>query len=117
MAERKEDLRGFLDSRLRDVEQKIRDIEQQNLVNFRWIIGICLLIFCSLIASIFSLNTRVSTLQAGLERVSVQVNLMAQSFSYKLKTNKSATVEEQKKTVVIEEPSTDQRPKTVKLIN
>ena len=54
MAERKEDLRGFLDSRLRDVEQKIRDIEQQNLVNFRWIIGICLLIFCSLIASIFS---------------------------------------------------------------
>ena len=42
---------------------------------------------------------------------------MAQSFSYKLKTNKSATAEEQKETVVIEEPSTDQKPKTVKLIN
>ena len=127
MAEQKEDLRFFLDNRLRDIEQKIRDIEQQNLVNFRWIIAVYLGTFIPAMVAIFALiltiesnnNRRISTLQAGLEKVSVQVNLMAQSFSYKLKTspNKPATTKEQKEAVTIETKSSDQRPKTAKLIN
>ena len=122
MAERKEDFVEELQSIKNEI---LLAVGEKIDKNFKWIIAVYLGTFIPAMAAIFALiltiesnnNRRISTLQAGLERVSVQVNLITQSFSYKLKTNKSATAEEQKETVVIEEPSTDQEPKTAKLIN
>ena len=125
MAEQKEDFVGELQSIKNEI---LLAVGEKIDKNFRWIIAVYLGTFIPAMVAVFALiltiesnnNKSVSALQAGLERVSVQVNLMAQSFSYELKkpSDKSATTEEQKAPAVTEEPpQDDQKPKTAKLIN
>ena len=86
MAERKEDFVEELQSIKNEI---LLAVGEKIDKNFKWIIAVYLGTFIPAMVAIFALiltiesnnNRRISTLQAGLERVSVQVSLMAQSFS------------------------------------